>query len=114
MFKAVEQLYERMNAGDLSNFVPLFTENFSSQRVGFPKRIGRKQWMEESFIPFLTSCPNIKFEILKTINGESETWVWSKISGLPGDQSKMSVDIYRIEDGKIAEHWDIQQDIAKE
>ena len=111
MFQAVEQFYESVNARDLSNFAALFTENFSSQRVGFPKRTGRKQWMEESFIPFLTSCPDVNFEILKTISGDSETWVWTKVSGLPGDQSKMNVDIFRIEDGKIAEHWDIQQDI---
>ena len=114
MFQVVEELYERMNARDLNNFVPIFTENFSSKRVGFPRKSGREQWMKESFIPFLTACPNVHFDILKTISVDSEIWVWSKISGLPGDQSKMSVDIYRIEDGKIAEHWDIQQDIPKE
>lgn len=114
MIKAVEQLYELLNDKDLTNLTSLVTENFTSHRIGYPDRNGRKQWMEEAFIPFLTYCPDVKFEILKSISEGSEVWVWSKISGLPGDQSKMSVDIYRIEDGKIAEHWDIQQDIPKE
>jgi predicted SnoaL-like aldol condensation-catalyzing enzyme len=31
----------------------------------------------------------------------------------PGDEGLAAVDIFRIEDGRIAEHWDVAQPVAK-
>ncbi|MGU3377541.1 nuclear transport factor 2 family protein [Chryseobacterium sp. M5A1_1a] len=52
---------------------------------------------------------------IKRIAAESDlVWIQCYTQDFPGDQGKMSMDIWRVKDGKIAEHWDIIQDIPKE
>jgi len=57
-----------------------------------------------------------KFKVsIKRIAVEGDlVWIHSYTQNDPGDHGKMSMDIWRIRDGKIAEHWDIIQDIPKD
>jgi predicted SnoaL-like aldol condensation-catalyzing enzyme len=58
--------------------------------------------------------PQFKVSI-KRIAAEGDfVWIQSYTQDYPGDHGKMSMDIWRIQDGKIAEHWDIIQDIPKD
>lgn len=57
--------------------------------------------------------PEFKVSI-KRIAAEGDlVWIQCYTQDFPGDHGKMSMDIWRIKDGKIAEHWDIIQDIPK-
>ncbi|MDH7459972.1 nuclear transport factor 2 family protein [Chitinophagaceae bacterium 26-R-25] len=57
-----------------------------------------------------------KFKVtVKRVAAEGDlVWMQSYTQNDPGDHGKMSMDIWRIKDGKIAEHWDIIQDIPKD
>ena len=57
-----------------------------------------------------------KFKVsIKRIAAEGDlVWIQSYTQNDPQDHGKMSMDIWRIKDGKIAEHWDIIQDIPKD
>ena len=57
-----------------------------------------------------------KFKVsIKRISAEGDlVWIQSYTQNDPQDHGKMSMDIWRIKDGKIAEHWDIIQDIPKD
>lgn len=52
---------------------------------------------------------------IKRIAAEGDlVWIQCYTQDFPGDHGKMSMDIWRIKDKKIAEHWDIIQDIPKD
>jgi len=58
--------------------------------------------------------PEFKVSI-KRIAAEGDlVWIQCYTQNDPEDHGKMSMDIWRIKDGKIAEHWDIIQDIPKD
>jgi predicted SnoaL-like aldol condensation-catalyzing enzyme len=58
--------------------------------------------------------PQFKVSI-KRIAAEGDlVWIQCHTQDFPGDHGKMSMDIWRIQDGKIAEHWDIIQEIPKD
>lgn len=55
--------------------------------------------------------PQFKVSI-KRIAAEGDlVWIQCYTQDHPADHGKMSMDIFRVQDGKIAEHWDIIQDI---
>jgi predicted SnoaL-like aldol condensation-catalyzing enzyme len=58
--------------------------------------------------------PQFKVSI-KRIAAEGDlVWIQCHTQDFPVDHGKMSMDIWRIQDGKIAEHWDIIQEIPKD
>jgi len=58
--------------------------------------------------------PDFKVSI-KRIAAEGDlVWIQSYTQDFPGDHGKMSMDIWRLKDGLIAEHWDIIQDIPND
>lgn len=58
--------------------------------------------------------PQFKVTV-KRIAAEGDlVWIQCYTQDFPGDHGKMSMDIWRIQDGKIAEHWDIIQEIPKD
>lgn len=104
----LEKAYKAFNDKDLEQFKTLFHKDYSSNRIGFPKKVGYEEGVNQGLIQFLTYVP-AKFEIIRIIADDDSVWVQSKISGLPNNVEKMSVDIYKIANNQIIEHWDIQQ-----
>ena len=44
-------------------------------------------------------------------------WILSHLRGSPegvGGKLRVSVDLFRVQDGLIAEHWDVQQNVDPE
>ncbi|WP_214227826.1 ester cyclase [Pedobacter sp. B4-66] len=58
--------------------------------------------------------PEFKVNIKRITAEHDLVWIQCYTQDFPGDHGKMSMDIWRIKDGKIAEHWDIIQDIPKD
>jgi predicted SnoaL-like aldol condensation-catalyzing enzyme len=58
--------------------------------------------------------PDFKVSI-KRIAAEGDlVWIQSYTQDFPGDHGKMSMDIWRLRNDLIAEHWDIIQDIPND
>lgn len=55
--------------------------------------------------------PEFKVHIKRITAEEDLVWIQSYTQDFPEDHGKMSIDIWRIQDGLIAEHWDTIQDI---
>ena len=52
---------------------------------------------------------------IKRIAAEGDlVWIQCYTQDHPKDHGKMSMDIWRVKDGKIIEHWDIIQDVPKD
>ncbi|MFE6972425.1 nuclear transport factor 2 family protein [Streptomyces sp. NPDC057682] len=55
--------------------------------------------------------PGMRFEIRRTAAEGDLVFVHSLFTPAPGADGQAVVDIYRMENGLIAEHWDVHQDI---
>jgi predicted SnoaL-like aldol condensation-catalyzing enzyme len=71
---------------------------------------GRRQ-MVESVSRRMREAPDLHIEVTRTAAEGDCVWTHSLISGLPGGQGALSVDIWRVVEGKLAEHWDVRQPI---
>lgn len=59
--------------------------------------------------PFLASAPNVTYDIKRIIVEGDMAVVHSHMIPNPGEQGFAVVDIVRLKDGKIVEHWDVLQ-----
>lgn len=55
--------------------------------------------------------PQLNFEIRRTAAEGDLVFVHSLFTPAPGADAQAVVDIFRVEDGLIAEHWDVHQDV---
>jgi predicted SnoaL-like aldol condensation-catalyzing enzyme len=58
--------------------------------------------------------PNFTSKVHRVITEGDLVVIHHEVHFVPGDQGNSVIDIFRVEDGKIAEHWDIIQEIAAE
>ncbi len=68
----------------------------------------------QGFITGLTgwfSAVDVKFEIIRAIAEDDH--VVLHIKQTSDGKTKSLVDIFRVENGKIAEHWDVVQDVPE-
>ena len=63
--------------------------------------------------PFFASQPNMKCEVKKIIVDGDMAAVHSKLTFGPNDRGSAVVDLLRIENGMIAEHWDVIQAVPE-
>ncbi|MGW3492945.1 nuclear transport factor 2 family protein [Streptomyces sp. NPDC001020] len=55
--------------------------------------------------------PQMRFDIKRTAADGDLVFVHSHFTPAPGEDGQAVVDIFRIENGIIVEHWDVHQDI---
>lgn len=60
---------------------------------------------------FLAGFPNAKGEIRRVIADGDIVAVHAHWTGLSGPHGDVSVDIFRVHDGKLVEHWDVASPI---
>lgn len=77
-----------------------FAEDFIQHNPGFPS--GRDALFDFVELPF-------EYEIGQVAVSADMLWMHSRIFGV-GEKPIVALDIYRVEDGLIAEHWDVAQD----
>lgn len=64
----------------------------------------------EGLKAFINSLPaSLKVEFGAQAADEDLVWTHSRYSGFPGMTDSVVVDIFRVEDGKLVEHWDVIQ-----
>lgn len=102
------------NKKDIASAAKFLTDNFKQHNPNFPDGLegfkGGMQWLTSTY-------PHLKVEVKRVIasgdmvvihvNGEMD-------STNPKGEKVAIVDIFRLENGKIAEHWDVLQPIPAE
>lgn len=85
----------------------LLTENFINHHHG-AEGTGR-QTMIDNFGRAARNFPNFHIDTRRLVEEGDFVWTHALITGLPQQGRAVSVDIWRFENGKIAEHWDVGQ-----
>jgi predicted SnoaL-like aldol condensation-catalyzing enzyme len=71
----------------------------------------------EPFIGFvhymMQTYPQMRLDIKRIIAEDDLVVTHSHIVRAPGDRGLAVMDIFRIEDGKVVEHWDVLQDVPE-
>ena len=71
----------------------------------------------EAFIAFVKgftkAYPSLKFEFKRLVAEGDLVVVHSRLTLNPGDRGTAVMDIFRLEGGKIVEHWDVLQEIPE-
>jgi predicted SnoaL-like aldol condensation-catalyzing enzyme len=76
-----------------------------------PGAVGRgRQGMIDNFSRDVKSkFPSIHIKLTRIIAEGDFVWTHGLITGLPNNGELLSVDIWKVVNGKLAEHWDVQQ-----
>jgi predicted SnoaL-like aldol condensation-catalyzing enzyme len=66
------------------------------------------------FVKWLTGAnPNLRIDFKRLIAEDDLVVVHTHNVPVPGTKGKAVVDIFRLEDGKIVEHWDVVQEVPE-
>lgn len=63
------------------------------------------------FTQFFIDNPEAKCRIVRAVASEDLVWLHVHFTQNPADTGRAIVDIFRVKDGAIVEHWDVQQDV---
>jgi predicted SnoaL-like aldol condensation-catalyzing enzyme len=100
---------------DLSQIDTFITENYIQHN---PLVAQGREGFYDFFKSWFESVPNFSYTLKNIIVNDEYVWVYGSYSGTPtkewlgiparGNTYEFNgVDIFRIEDGKLAEHWDV-------
>jgi predicted SnoaL-like aldol condensation-catalyzing enzyme len=101
---------------DFSNPERFLSPSFTSHRAD-RTIVGREAWVGGFSHALTAFMPNFKAELKREIAEGNYVWTFAHITGLPekacpAGMHKLSVDMFRFDkDGKLAEHWDVQQNV---
>lgn len=70
--------------------------------------------MQQFWEGFLGPLPDARIEVVRTISDGTMVWEHALLTRGPDDPGIAAVDIYRVEDGMIVEHWDVVQQVPAE
>ncbi len=101
--KFYQEFFNEHNIESANKYV---AENYIQHNPGLDQ--GRKALMEGFQIKFETE-PDFHLNIIKIIEEEDMAAVYLKNVDSQGKTKCRVVDIYRIAEGKLAEHWDVLQ-----
>jgi predicted SnoaL-like aldol condensation-catalyzing enzyme len=62
---------------------------------------------------FAGAFPSMRFEFKRLIAEGDLVMMHSHLTRFPGDRGISVMDIFRLENGKIVEHWDVLQDVPE-
>ncbi|MEU5885135.1 nuclear transport factor 2 family protein [Spirillospora sp. NPDC047279] len=102
----VERVYNEFVNGNIQVLRDTLKEDFIEHSPGNPS--GR-----DAFVEFIAASPisGARFDLKRVIADERHAVVHYEMT-LPGAERGVAVvDIWRIEDGLIAEHWDVLQPV---
>jgi len=68
----------------------------------------------EAFIAFVKAFPEASVDIRSVFADGDIVITHSLLKFTPGDRGTVAVDLFRLEDGKVVEHWDVLQPFPEE
>ncbi len=73
---------------------------------------GRKA-VTDFFAGFFKSNPDARAKIVRTAVEGDIVWLHVHATSNKDDRGQAVIDIFRVQDGKIVEHWDVVQDVPE-
>lgn len=115
--KLVSMFFEQVcNQRKFDAVSQYLTPDFASHRA--TKSIqGREQWAGMFSMVVSRFMPDFHADVQRVLAGEDQVWILSHLRGSPegvDGKLRVSVDLFRVQDGFIAEHWDVQQNVDPE
>lgn len=105
----VEALYSRVfNGKDLSAVPDLIAADYIQHNPAI--ETGRDAFIA-AFTGYFAAVPGLTVDIKRIIAADSLVVVHSHWRDSPTERGQAVIDIYRIANGKIAEHWDVVQPV---
>ncbi|ACE94097.1 nuclear transport factor 2 family protein [Rhizobium phaseoli] len=109
--KLVVEFYDRFfNKHDVEA-ASVVAEDYRQHNPQVPD--GRKP-LVSSFTGFFKDNPQSKAEIVRTAADGDLVWLHVHATNGADDRGEAIVDVFRVKDGKIVEHWDVIQAVPKE
>jgi predicted SnoaL-like aldol condensation-catalyzing enzyme len=102
----VLQAFEQFAAGDVESLRTVIREDFIEHSPGNPS--GR-----DAFLAFLSAAPVAEARLtLKRLIADDDYVVVHYRMDPPDQPALAVVDIWRLEDGHVVEHWDVVQPVS--
>ncbi|MDI3422631.1 nuclear transport factor 2 family protein [Streptomyces luteolus] len=99
------------NDKDFDRARQLLTEDFVNHHHGVGT--GRDRTVE-SFSGVAAAMPGFSLTVRRMVAEGDQVWTHSVARPAPDAQPAVVVDIWRIEDGRLAEHWDVGQGVPED
>ena len=101
----LEALDTLFNKKDYARAAQFWSESYAQHSRLVPAGL-------EGLFGLVRSLADARFEYDKVIAKDDFVWVHSRYTNSVRAAALIGVDIFRIEDGKLVEHWDVLQDEA--
>ncbi|MGV3553847.1 MAG: nuclear transport factor 2 family protein [Croceibacterium sp.] len=102
-----EQVLGPMNSGAIERFIhPLYIQH---NQLAEPGREGLKRFLDM----IREQTPEAVHDVKRAFVDGDHVTVHYHVRRWPGDAGWAVIDIFRLEDGLIAEHWDVMQDVVE-
>ncbi|MFE0043520.1 nuclear transport factor 2 family protein [Streptomyces albireticuli] len=98
------------NDKDFDRARRLLTEGFVNHHPGVGA--GRDRTVE-SFSAVATALPGFSLTVRRVVAEGDQVWTHSVAKAAPDAPPSIVVDIWRVEDGRLAEHWDVGQGLPE-
>ncbi len=107
--KLVVNFYEQFfNKHEVARAAEVVSENYKQHNPEVPD--GKKPFVDY-FSQFFKETPQSKARIVRTATSGDLVWLQVHSTNSPSDRGQVVLDIFRVKNGKIVEHWDIIQDV---
>ena len=107
--KLVVNFYEQFfNKHEVARAAEVVSENYKQHNPEVPD--GKKPFVDY-FCQFFKETPQSKARIVRTATAGDLVWLQVHSTNSPSDRGQAVLDIFRVKNGKIVEHWDIIQDV---
>nr|BFE86772.1 hypothetical protein GCM10020093_093730 [Planobispora longispora] len=100
------------NDKDFERARTLLTDDFANHHPG--AGTGPEATVKSFREQVADRLPGFRLEVRKLVAEADHVWTYSLITVGPGAPGSVSVDIWRIDRGRIAEHWDVGQQITED
>lgn len=110
--KLVVEFYDRFfNKHEVAEAAAVVADDYKQHNPQVPDG-------KEPFVGFFTGYfkdnPNSRAKIVRSSTDGDLVWIHVHSTNGPEDRGQAVVDIFRVKEGKIVEHWDVIQDVPKE
>ena len=107
--KLVVNFYEQFfNEHEVARAAEVVSENYKQHNPEVPD--GKKPFVDY-FSQLFKETPQSKARIVRTATSGDLVWLQVHSTNSPSDRGQAVLDIFRVKNGKIVEHWDIIQDV---
>ena len=103
-----EQVLNPMNSGAVERFI--HADYIQHNQLAEPGREGLKRFLDM----IREQTPEAVHDVKRAFVDGDHVTVHYHVRRWPGDAGWAVIDIFRIQDGLIAEHWDVMQDVVED